>query len=736
MSKKNIVKLIALIIVVAIAVLSLPACTFISENEERVSNEVLATVKHENGVTLEVSRNEIMDYFNSYAYYLMYYYQYSVQEALDYAIENKIKNKYLVAEAMPFLASGDATKVNPNRAKSILVGGGSYAKPEDVLTLAERYASIYSVNKSIDDQLESARKTSYQEYVVRVAEEIEATNVKEIIFADSTKAFLKDEYYVGDELDKTQIKIKVVYKDGTMSEEFIAPDTYYTTDFSSTTIEEGSQNTTEQTGTTVEKKFVLTFKENVQKDGEVTEELHTLEHKYTLVAPRATKTEEEPELADDKIEIGEVEVSRYATESEIVAAGAKQNIRDINAEYEALKSKVGSDEHMVEAYRITIENIDSANKNMTYFYKTAYESQVLAALQAELYQKCATVTDEQILAEFEYLYTTAKSEYKGDAEDVRKTFVEKIGTNLETLYYYPQVENLDDYYYVYQILFKYNAEQEKFFKDNSGSEDADVEALHNYLYNLVMTKESNPDYDAEYECEYHDNGKGTECSYEKDNAGKVCPSIAYIGTEKNASTVIADLEADLLAATTQEEKLAIFEDYMYRYNDDGGIMNNSLGYLIPANDKDSSFYEGFLNLAKDVVGTGNPTVGDAMNDSNKIAIGYTPYGIHLIMVSATPFADGTAPNFDFTTEQGKQDALDYLKRTIDNKGTTLYEKLKKSLIAERESVAYSDFALVVPTDIYDTDPENYKVTLVDDVKDIITIKAKKLKKIYKEYANS
>ena len=251
-----------------------------------------------------------------------------------------------------------------------------------------------------------------------------------------------------------------------------------------------------------------------------------------------------------------------------------------------------------------------------------------------------------------------------------------------------------------------------------------------------MTKESNPDYDAEYECEYHDKGEGTECSYEKDNAGKVCPSIAYIGEEKNASTVIAELEGKLKAATTQEEKLAIFEDYMYRYNDDGGIMNNSLGYSIPANDDDSSFYEGFLNLAKDVVGTGVPTVGDALNDSDEIAVGYTPYGIHLIMVSYTPFADGTAPEFDFSTEAGKQAALAYLKRTIDNKGTTLYEKLKKSLISEKESIAYSDFALVVPTDIYDTDPEKFKVTLLDDVKDEISIKARKLKKIYKEYANS
>ena len=736
MSKKNIVKLIALIIVVAIAVLSLPACTFISENEERVSNEVLATVKHKNGVTLEVSRNEVMDYFNSYAYYLMYYYQYSVQEALDYAIENKIKNKYLVAEAMPFLASADATKVNAKRTASVLYGGGKYVTPEQVLTLAERYAAIYSVNNSIDEQLKSSREEAYQEYIARIAEEISATNVKEIVFTDSTKAYLKDEYYVGDELDKTQIKIKVVYDDGTKSEEFIAPDTYYTTDFSSSTIEEGSQSTTEQTGTTVEKSFVLTFKENVEKDGEVVEEAHTLTHEYTLVAPRATKAKEEPELSDDKLEIGEVEVSRYATESELAAAGVTQQIRDLKAEYEALKATVGSDSYMVEAYRITIENIASANKNMTYFYNTAYESQVLAALQAELYQKCSNVTDEEILAEFEYLYTTAKKDYKGDEEDIRTTFVGKIGTNLETLYYYPQVENLEDYYYVYQILFKYNDEQAKFFSDNSGSKDEDADALHNYLYNLVMTKESNPDYDAEYECEYHDKGEGTECSYEKDNAGKVCPSIAYIGEEKNASTVIAELEGKLKAATTQEEKLAIFEDYMYRYNDDGGIMNNSLGYSIPANDDDSSFYEGFLNLAKDVVGTGVPTVGDALNDSDEIAVGYTPYGIHLIMVSYTPFADGTAPEFDFSTEAGKQAALAYLKRTIDNKGTTLYEKLKKSLISEKESIAYSDFALVVPTDIYDTDPEKFKVTLLDDVKDEISIKARKLKKIYKEYANS
>ena len=71
--KKRIFTIFALMLVVAMMATALVGCSFFRENDYRVANETYVTVKHPNGVTLNISYNEILDFtatFNTTAYQL------------------------------------------------------------------------------------------------------------------------------------------------------------------------------------------------------------------------------------------------------------------------------------------------------------------------------------------------------------------------------------------------------------------------------------------------------------------------------------------------------------------------------------------------------------------------------------------------------------------------------------------------------------------------------------------
>ncbi|MDR2436531.1 MAG: hypothetical protein LBD17_00425, partial [Endomicrobium sp.] len=152
MKKKNFVRIIALAILVCVFVTALAGCSFIVKNNERIANQEIYSIIGENGITLSLTRNEIIDYFNNYAYTLINYYSYTAKEALDFVIESKIKNKYLITIAMGVLAK------DYEQRKTVLVGNGTVVEPKDCLTWAEFYAAVYSVNESIESSIETSIK--------------------------------------------------------------------------------------------------------------------------------------------------------------------------------------------------------------------------------------------------------------------------------------------------------------------------------------------------------------------------------------------------------------------------------------------------------------------------------------------------------------------------------------------------------------------------------------------------
>ena len=728
MFKKRIFSLLAVLLIAAMLTACAVGCTFVKKNDDRAANENYVTITNQ-GITLTVSYNELMDYFNSMGYYYINYYGYSVAETLDVCISTKIQTKYLLTEAMVYL-TGDAVS---SARKSVLVGGGAKVNPVDVLTIAEKYAAIYAVNSSIDSSLETAEEEAYQADLNRIMNAIDSENVAEIVFAEETEAYFEKFFhsgegcYVGNELDTDRVKIQVVYDNGEKSEAFIVPTGAYTTAFSSEAAEDNSESTED-------KNFVISFTENVtDKDGNVTEEAHTLTYDYKLVYPRETREEATEPTDYAEITIGEFDpISRYATEAEIPdEIKAACSIRDLDKEY--ADAEKGGNKYKIEAYRVTVENIKNAYKTMEYFYKAQYESAVLSALQAELYlaadntaEADGDISDAKIAEEYRYLYTTGKNSYGKDADANKDAFVTAIKNGLDTVYYYPSITDISDYYYVYQILFSFTDEMEDFLTSEAGDDEETIKEFTDYFLTILTTEPSNADYDAE--------------KYDPEDAETVGP----FGDEVLVKDVIAELEtklAEIYNGTSENkasEATELFLEYLYKYNDDPGIFNNAYGYLMTADPEDSGWVDAFNELGEAIFTYDNAAlggagkVGNAFDADGHLAYSCSNYGVHLMMISSTPFA---GLNDEELALMGTDaEIIAYLKSRVNpSTGKSLYETLRDGLETENRTLKYNAFVSDVPEDIFERDEKN-NLTVNESVKGVIDINVKKIKKeIYEVY---
>lgn len=751
MLKKTIVKLIAVLIIVAVPLMSFIGCTFIKENKDRVANQELITVKNpDNGITLTITRNEITDYFNNYAYMLVNYYGYSVEQAMDFTIESKIKNKYLITCAMDYLTKEVAAR------KTVLKGNGAKVNPVDVLTLAEYAVAVYSVNESVMSMLKTYADENYQRKLTSAVSNIDKMDIDRIEFAPSTLAYLKDEYYLNQAIDTDMVKFVVYYDDETKNvnqTEYIVPTSMYTTAFDSSTA-----------GTDL--KLEISLDEKIyEEDGTVTYETLSLTHTYAVIEPRATKTEPTPAADPDTLEIGDITVNRYATLAELQEAGADYGFRgnvslseistdtvahgiiyDIGALYTAAKADVNFDADVLDGLRQLSESLASSYKTMDYIYAAGYESAVTSALQSEV-QKGASRTEEEwdaaVLAEYQQLYANSKRTYdETAADDVQSAFATAIKSGLDAYYYHPQIEDLSDYIYVYQILFNFSEDQKALLTEAGSNEDLKQEYMK-FLTNSITTKQSNPKYDSAYACEKHALGKtDASCKWEEEkdpDDEHLCPSIAYVTDADGKIKEYAFWDvydalslalqgvmggtdpAGLNTAEKQKEAFDIFEDYMYRYNDDAGIMNSASGYLITpeGTDDPNGFYESFVDLAREVFAA-NGSVGNAFvedgNGGYKLGYAFTDYGVHIIMTASRPFETTGASALPLVTN-----AEDLKNMKINLAGDTVYSVIKAKLESDSKTQYYNTFT----NNIIDAD-------LHDDAEKV-TKNEKQIKKIYETY---
>ena len=741
MLRKRIFTVSAMLLIAAVLAASVAGCTFIRENEYRAANEAYATVSH-NGYTLEITYNEFIDYFNSVGYYYVNSYGYSVEDALDLCISSKIQQKYLLIEAMVYLSDPDSVGQERVAALSNL----PVKTPSDALTPAEYYAAVYAVSNSMITSAEDIAEESRQTEYTRIMNAISSRDVSGIDFSDETKDYFETFFhagagcYVGQQLDLERVKIVVKYDDGKVSDPFVVPTAQYTTAFT-------SEATSDYSERTEEKEFVISFDESVTgSDGEETTEKHTLTYDYDLIYPRETKAEPEEETDYTTVTIGDFDpVSRYAKDSEIPDE-IKQACRTISPIEEMEAAEKKGDSYMADAWRRVNENLNSANKMLTDLYASQFESAVLSALQAELYNqadRAFAATDAAVAAEYKYLYATAKDSYTGAADDDKAAFIEAVGEGTDSLYYYPAIDDIGNYYYVYQILFSFTDEQAAFLEELGDDEEA-IEEFTQLFFRSLKTQPSDPGYDAEnYDPE---DAEAKEPFGEEELVSDVIGKLESVLGKIYAGQALTEAEdgydyaAEQLDTPEKRSAAAIdvFLDYLYRYNDDPGIFNNAYGYLMTADPEDSGWVDAFNELGGAVfkvenagLGSGTGLVGNAFGADGKLAWKASNYGIHLMMVSATPFKGVTG---ELVLPANDAEIVAYLKgRTNPDTGESMYGVITDGLKSENRTTVYNAFISGVPTDLFTRDKKN-KLVLNDSVKDWLSINAKKIKnEIYKVY---
>lgn len=691
MGKKLIVFILLIAIIASISV----GCTFFNENEERAANEVLATVESD-GITLTVTKNELLAYVNYMAQQYSQYqqtpdYETMIPEVLDYMINQK----YLVIKGMVYLKS-----IEDRQACMVANNKNVDANtPEGVLTLAERYNAIKTANETFQEEIEGYISDYREEQknleISKAKDNLaslydEGYTVSSISIAEGS---FKEEYVKDEELDdlKVYLNINLIKDDDTETVVIPVSDSMYDEDNKFST-EISSEDSTKKV---VTKEVVITYDEPISTndEGETEYETHKSEPvSYNVVTPRGTETveEEENELEGDVPD-------RYKLDSEI-ADENKADYFDYN---------VNTTSEMKDAYR----QFREAKKNMlinfekdglNYYYKSQYENAIISAVKHEISRSIdsSVVTDEMIEAEYAILVERQKEEYnvlttdEAKVNKFAKDIVESSSLNLESTYYIPVASidaegyELDEFVGIAHILFKFDEEQNAFIDKEGNAMDED--ALRNLKWQVsqsITTDRSNPDYDPDYECPLHSNNEG-ECNYEGDG---ICPALAFDPDKLGVSLfgengIYNQISTALENATTNEEKIQIFKEFMVQYNDDGGAMKTDTGYMV-APEGIAHSYDGddFPGLAWNLLDE-NATAGSAFltDEDNNQYLGYcfTSYGLHLMMITFIPFEDANAVAEDGTLN---------IDTALDMKGNSHRELLREKLIEDIQDKAYDEF---------------------------------------------
>lgn len=662
-------KLLAFLALTIVMTMLFSGCSLIKPNAEREANQVLATVSAD-GITLYVTQLEFTDYINSNAQSV--FQQYELEEGIRYLLDKKIESKYIVIKAMGEL------KKYPAR-QSVTVNWDNPKKPEDMLTWGEYYNAIKAVNDEIISTIENFVKEYEQSELVQQIDEIDRDNIEKIEFVqkDDNNAGFENEYYQNQKVDLKDIRLRIIYEEESGKEPVITP------------LTEAMYKEPFKTDEAGKKKVVASFDRRVVTDGEESFEELTAEHEYTVIATRATKAkqeEEEPEIPN-----------RYKAKADFTD--------DEKYAFFKLEKKNYSSVAESEAYRRLRTNLKNQNRSIESLYQSAFESSVLSALNFELSESIAEIDPAKIQEEYNYLIQTNKEVYESLSAEAKTTkFSEAIASNLESVYYFPKTEKIEQYFYVQQILFNFSEEQKTFLNANKGSKELDLanewaikgdEQGKNSLFYLIgqsiKTKESNPDYDPEDEDSF---------PFAKDEDGKIVERDLF-----GAGGIYEELEEKLAEAETAEKRLQIFDDYKYLYNDDPGIMNNETGYLIPPQGVKSGLYASFVELGRALYAD-NAAVGHAFLNG-KLAFCYTDYGVHILMISLLPFEE-------YAEVEGEGFSFE-IDKELDLKGTTFEKSIQKKLESQAKSKAYEDFAKAH----------------IDDAKDAATINNRRIDKIIK-----
>ena len=768
--KKTVLSILIVAVLVA-AMLTATACSTDSGmfriNEERASKQVTAVAEYEGRVGI-VDVNDLYASFQSYYNYLYMYYQHGYIDAatfqsylsnLDETLANS--NKSLARTALYNLkcldylynyysANADQDKVAEMRAASTAGRKYDWSKMDSLARyFVERnleieavlacYSDYSYVNAAIRTTNESIQKL-YDDYLKAVKEEAEAT----VITGDTTPAGYTDirivdlpirQIYEATTSDKVTVdtqglKVVALYPADTTFEEdvevedfvegeqsykaVVIPNTYLIIkEIESDTVKSALQNDGKLTATITYGDFSKTFDVNV-------------------TYPRPTRStpakaeEEEQEDNSTKVERFVFEVK----ESDFVQEGLNEEERAAALkEYKFARTAMARlVKYMSDNYR-TYDNYLYSNLNTQ-----------LRNAASDLITATVTITEAQLNAEYNRLINAEYEKYL--STPYNKSTLDDRNTIVHEVFEDEQGQPTYGYYYVSQVLFKFTQDLSDLIDEFKAEKIASDEALDAYTRTLAQqigVWYSNPEYDAEAECEDEDctcphcaNYKGERVEYttleqwyacNEDCPCAACPSHKYLNDQTvNVLDAISEIVLDLDEANQEfdlKSFLDVINDWSYKANEDDGVFtyitNEKYGYLMTPEGVASGMVESFElacdTLAKyDGVEIPFDEAAELQNKgvyilSAKGGVGsyaycVSTYGIHLVTLTYyypnQPTADGLVnEGRDGYVELG----LDYVTNVFDYQEVTEGNEYK---IAKADGSTYYLAKGTLAASIYDT----------------------------------
>lgn len=531
--KKKLVILILLLALVTSVLFT--GCTFIRENDERVSNAVLSTVSYDYAgneyfpkqtLSLNVTRSELMSYINYVIYlYSNYNMQYEPAQVFEDSLDSLETQKYQILQGMEYLmnnASAERRAAMYYFTEEYKALYGTKITAEGLLTIAERYSTIASTNESFI--------TSIEQYVTdynNETRELGITSVKEniathyssgykvketdgVTFAHLTEdGKYLDGFYLSEvsgdretQVDYQKVFLKIILvKEG--SEDFVAYLPIGEDAFSTADDEENKSSNAHITNKIIkavyEEPKVTTEEVTDEKGKKTTKEVttyitHTAEATYKVINPRTSFAEADEEKTEEKTEeeTDFLDTYRYFTSFDV----NDQDQKDYLEKGQIFNiAPEGLDDATRDAYRRFREEKKNALIGFTaekdsynglgYYYLSSFESAILTTVQHEL-KKAALEKDPIDDAKLQEQYTILAKKQKEEYDilsykDQIDKFATAIGTDLSTCYYIP-LEALQNTTYTYTDTNGIEQTRAYATKNNDGTYTIDMFYITHVLY--------------------------------------------------------------------------------------------------------------------------------------------------------------------------------------------------------------------------------------------------------------
>lgn len=204
----------------------------------------------------------------------------------------------------------------------------------------------------------------------------------------------------------------------------------------------------------------------------------------------------------------------------------------------------------------------------------------------------STITVEQVLDKYKSMISTSKFKYENDLE----TFNTDMLENRANVNY---VVN-DNYFYVAHILIKFSDEQQ--------AEYDSLNDLSNNGQGDIISAE-------QYEIRKNALYSNLKANIRDAETGEITETDKIL-----AKDVLKEVQVALSNATTNEAKDEAFRKLMYKYNEDGGIMNATYPYVIGTND--SKMVETFTEVSRELNESGVYGAVSGLVESE--------YGLHIV----------------------------------------------------------------------------------------------------------